>query len=740
MLRKLIGKLARIPVSVAAVALIAGIVALALFLSGCTSQTAADKAQQATDVMPLAARVDRLDGDVGIARQPDTADANQSSNQNAAPSVGQAQPNTDWAKASVNAPVSVGSRVFVKEGSHAAIAFTGRNYARLNSNTSLDVLSLSQRRTQLALRQGSGEFDVGAIASGELFEVATPGGAVDFMKPGLYQVGIGDDGRTVCSVLAGSAQVVGLGGGGEIAQGRCLTFGGSGAEEVQQDAYVADLDPAVSGGIVDNYYSYRYPKTYDGRYRDYNKYLNDPYYYDPYRRSVSHQYIPDDAEVAGLDDLNDNGDWEDVPGHGHCWRPRVAAGWAPYRDGSWYNDQPLGLTWVSNENWGWAPYHYGRWSNVNHGWFWEPGEILTRPIYAPALVAFVPFPQEDRIGWVPLGPGDPYVPRYYDQNYQPRYIGTTQNVTVINVVNYNVVGAVTVVPTSGFNRVITQDNPYADPGLLARTRPVADPYGVPRIREIAPTIQAGRPSIQVPVGARQGLDRSVITSQAPIVPTVSAGTVKGLNAQAVPEAQTKRQLRINNSAQAVTAIQPNGIPAVAPQAGQNQPLTPQQQQKADRKAAAQGLQPGQPGTATQQPGQQPAATQQELKQQQKADRKAAAQQPGQQPAAQQAATQQQLKQQQKAERKAAAQQPGQQPAGQQADAQQQLKQQQKAQRKAAAQQQAPQPQPAAQQQQKQQQKAERKAAAQQQQQQSQQAAPSKADRKAEKAKNKNASQ
>ena len=23
--------------------------------------------------------------------------------------------------------------------------------------------------------------------------------------------------------------------------------------------------------------------------------------------------------------------------------------WAPYRDGYWYDDQPLGLTWVSNE-------------------------------------------------------------------------------------------------------------------------------------------------------------------------------------------------------------------------------------------------------------------------------------------------------------------------------------------------------------------------------------------------------
>src|SRR2546421_318878 len=86
-----------------------------------------------------------------------------------------------------------------QQHSHAAIAFTGRNYARLNPRTSLDVLSLSQRRTQLALRDGSGIFDVGALAPDELFEVATPNGAVDFQQPGLYQVGIDDGGNTLVS-------------------------------------------------------------------------------------------------------------------------------------------------------------------------------------------------------------------------------------------------------------------------------------------------------------------------------------------------------------------------------------------------------------------------------------------------------------------------------------------------------------------------------------------------------------
>jgi hypothetical protein len=741
------------------------LIAVACTISAGCHSAEGDKAA-ATDAMPLAARVDRLDGEVGIDRQTDTQDNNQDQSQ------------TDWAKASVNTPVSVGSRVYVKDKSHAAIAFSGRNYARFNPNTSLEVLSLSQRRTQLALRDGSGIFDVGALASGELFEVATPNGAVDFHEPGLYQVGIDDRGSTLVSVLSGVAQIVGLAGSGQVSRGQLLTFGGDGG----QDAYVSQLDSRVCGNITNDYYSSRYPNTYDGRYADYQRYQDDPYYYDPYRRSASYQYIPDDAEVAGLDDLDDNGDWEDVSGQGRCWRPRVSSDWAPYRDGSWYDDQPLGLTWISNDRWGWAPYHYGRWTNVNQRWYWVPGEIVSRPVYAPALVAFVPFLQDGRVGWVPLGVGDPYVPRYYDRNYQPQYIGSTtyinQNVNVTNIVNYNVPGAVTVVRTTEFTRVITPGSAMvADSAFIARSRPVADPYAVPGLRELAPNIRAHASKVQLPETAHQALNRDVVTSQAPIGPRGAANTAKALKVKSVPEAEGNHKLQMKNSGQTVTAVQPNGLPAsVAAQGGQNQAMTGQErqarisaltaqvaqgdksgkremrqlqdqqrvQEKADRRSTAQTAAATQQQQQQQlkterkqakQQTQQSAVTQQ---QQQKAERKAAQKQPAspeqqqqkqqqkaERKAAQQPAPpeQQQQKQQQKAERKAA-----QQPAPPE---QQQQKQQQKAERKAAQKQ----PAPPEQQQQKQQQKAERKAA--QQQQPPTQTSPAKVDRKAAKNKNGN---
>jgi hypothetical protein len=732
----LVGKVRRVPISLALVVFLIG--AASILSAGCSGNKAPADNVAATDVMPLAARVDRLDGEVGIDRQNDA----QANSQDLAA--------TDWGKATVNTPVSVGSRVYVKDKSHAAIAFSGRNYARFNPNTSLDVLSLSQRRTQLALREGSGIFDVGALAPGELFEVATPNGAVDFQEPGLYQVGIDDRGSTLVSVLSGIAQVIGLAGSGRVSRGQLLTFGGG------QDAYASQLDSRVCGNITNDYYSYRYPKTYDGRYADYQRYQDDPYYYDPYRRSASYQYIHDDAEVAGLDDLDDYGDWEDVPSHGHCWHPRVSSDWAPYRDGSWYDDQPLGLTWVSNERWGWAPYHYGRWTNVNQRWYWVPGEIVSRPVYAPALVAFVPFPQDGRVGWVPLGVGDPYVPRYYDRNYQPQYIGSTtyitKNVNVTNIVNYNVPGAVTVVRTTEITRVITPASAMvAESAFLARTRPVTDPYAVPGLRELAPNYRAhGR--VQVPDRAHQALNRDVVTSQDPTGPPVAANTVKALKVKSVPEAEGNRKLQINSSGKTVTAIQPNGLPAsVGAQSGQNQTMTAQErqariaaltaqtaqgdksgkrelrqlrdqqrvQEKADRRAAAQAAAAGQQQQqeqlkterkqAKQQTQQQAATQQQQQQQQKKAERKQAKQQTQQPPVTQQQ-QQQQQKQQQRAERKAAQQQTQQPPVTQQ---QQKQKQQQKAERKAAQQQTQQPPVTQQQQQQKRQQRAERKAAQQQ---------------------------
>lgn len=562
-------------------------------------------------VIPFAARLDKMDGDVGIARQTDTQ---------------QGDSYQGWTKATVNAPISLGDRIYSSAGSKAAISINRNNYIRLNSNTSLDVISLSQGNTQLALREGACVFDVGELDSGETYEIATPNGAVDFTQPGLYQVGINDGGDTVVSVLNGACQIAGLAGSGEISKGQLITLAAAEAA----DAFVSDLSPEVAAPIVDDYYSYRYRDDYDGRYSDYNAYESDPnYYHQSYRQSASYQYIPEDAEIAGVEDLDDYGDWQDVPNYGQCWRPRsTSADWAPYRDGYWSEDHTLGLTWVSNERWGWAPYHYGRWAHVNQQWFWVPAEITRHATYAPALVAFIA-PRADTVGWVPLGPGDAYVPRYYDRNYQPRYAGSRSDidryVNVTNVVNYHDESAITVVSINQFTRVII-------PGTVLRpdrdwrehARPIADPYAVPTVRQIARTLESSRPVVAVPLESQRSFDRPVMVRHQPVRPSSTTNVAETLKVHAVPDAAVKQKLRMKNVG-AVTTTQANGIP-VSPAARESQQTT----QERDARINALAAQAAQGNKAAKREMRQLQAQQQEQQQQDakaaKAERKAAAQQ------------------------------------------------------------------------------------------------------------------
>src|SRR4051812_38573202 len=272
-----------------------------------------------------AARVERVDGEVGVGRSA-AADAD----------------NQQWVEATTNTPVSIGDRIYSRENSRASVAFTGRNFARLDPRTSLDVMYLAPDRTQLALRDGSAIFDVGALEPGQLFEVATPFGAVDFDQPGLYQVGYNDNGSTYVSVLSGLARVVGLAGSGQVGKGEMLTLLG----QTAADLVLSRLDRGYAGGLVNDYYGYRYPDTYDGRYSNYDAYLNDPNYYDPYNRYTSYRYVSD--YVPGVGDLDAYGDWQDLNGYGYAWSPRVDAGWTPYQEGYWETDDPYGLTWVSS--------------------------------------------------------------------------------------------------------------------------------------------------------------------------------------------------------------------------------------------------------------------------------------------------------------------------------------------------------------------------------------------------------
>jgi len=435
--------------------------------------------------LPYAARIQRVDGEVAFS--------------DSLPNTNAADPNAEWIAATPNQPFSEGDRIYTRDNSHASLAFSGRNFARLDQNTSLDVVSLGDRRTQLALRDGSAMFEVGHLERNELFEVATPYGAVNFDQPGLYNLGFDNNGGVLVSVLSGLARVVGQSGSGEISKGEMLTLVGQAAAEVA----LSRLNNEDAGNQVDDYYRYQYPNSYDGRYNNYDAYLSDPYYYDPYRSGASYKYAS--STIPGINDLDYYGDWQNVAGYGNAWRPRVDSGWVPYQQGQWTNDYPYGPTWVSSEPWGYAPYHYGRWANVNNQWYWIPEGVNTTPAYAPALVGFVNLNDGNQVGWLPLGPGDIYAPRYYDANWQPRYL-TSANIVPGKFINFGIPGAVTVVPVDAWGRPIDPRSiRRIDSRVLASLRPTLDPLTLTPLRNAVIHSAWGRGKIDLPPGIAKKL-------------------------------------------------------------------------------------------------------------------------------------------------------------------------------------------------------------------------------------------
>ncbi len=472
--------------------------------------------------LPYAARIQRVDGEVAFS---DALPAQES----AANEQQDADANRQWVAATANQPFSVGDRIYTRDNSRASLAFNGRNFARLDPNTSLDVISLYDDRTQVALRDGSAVFDVGYLDDDELFEVATPHGAVQFVEPGLYNLGFDDDGNVLVSVLSGLAQVAGLGGSGQINKGEILTLAGATAAQV----LLSRLDGDDAGYLVDDYYQYQHPNSYDGRYVNYDAYLSDPYYFDPYRRNTGYQYV--NYSIPGVNDLDYYGDWQNVDGYGHAWRPRVDSGWVPYQQGQWVNDYPYGMTWVSSEPWGYAPYHYGRWANVGNQWYWIPENVNTRSAYAPALVAFLPI-DDNQLGWVPLGPGDPYAPRYYDANWQPHYL-TNTDLIQMQLVNLAIPNAVTVIPVDAFGRVIDPRSiRRVDRSVLVSVRPTLEPFAHTPLRNAAIHSAWGRGKIDLPPGIAKKLsERPVFVGVEPAKRRSGRDFARALRVERVPE-------------------------------------------------------------------------------------------------------------------------------------------------------------------------------------------------------------
>jgi hypothetical protein len=411
----------------------------------------------------------------------------------------------DWVNAVPNRPLTSGDNLWTDQDSRAEMHI-GSTAVRLGPQTSLTLLDLDDRTTQLRLSEGSIILRLRHLDDGDLVEVDTPNLAFDLQRTGEYRIDVDSAGNvTNVSVWTGRGEVTGGGYSYTVVAGQSARF--SGADQLNYD-----IGQMPASDDFDNW-AFQRDHNEDG--------------------AESANYVS--PEMTGYEDLDDYGRWQYVGGYGTVWVPsNVATDWAPYRNGHWAFIEPWGWTWVEDEPWGFAPFHYGRWAYAENRWCWVPGPVAVRPVYAPALVAFVGGSGfaigGPAVAWFPLAPGEVYVPYYRGSRGYVERLNVTntvvnvtrvttiyneRNVTNIRYINQRVNNGVTVVSRDTFvnARPVFRNLGRYDARQIADA-PVERGIPVQPVR--ASVLGSGAPARFRPPQAV--INRQVVATQRPVAP------------------------------------------------------------------------------------------------------------------------------------------------------------------------------------------------------------------------------
>ena len=482
----------------------------------------------------------------------------------------------EWTAATLNYPLTTGDHLWTDTGATAEI-HVGSTAIRMAPQTALSILNLDDHTVQLSVTQGSVNVRLRNLADDDAFEVDTPNVAATLLRTGEYRIDAdGDSNLTTVTVRGGDAEVTGAGAAFTVHARESARISGL-------DSASQDVGPAPALNEFDAWCQARERREEQA--------------------GTSARYVPRD--MVGYEDLDEYGVWRQDPQYGWVWAPRtVAVGWAPYHNGRWAWVEPWGWTWIDEAPWGFAPFHYGRWAFVAGGWVWAPGRLVVgaRPVYAPALVAFVGGPGFGvglSVGgggvaaWFPLGPGEVYRPAYHVSEVYVRQVNITHvtNISVVSVtnvryVNQNVVGAVTVVPHEAF----ISARPVAAVSVRVDARVVAQAQVVGTTALVAPRresvmVRTGGAAVAAPPA--RFAERAVVARTAPPAPPVSFAA-KQQALQANPgrplEPEQTRTLRVNSPAPRPM------VRTVTPPAGRVNPSAPPRPQPAVTQAPTPAVQ------------------------------------------------------------------------------------------------------------------------------------------------------
>jgi len=403
----------------------------------------------------------------------------------------------DWVTAVVNRPITTGDKVWTDNGARAELNI-GSATIRLSSNTGFSFLNLDDRTAQIRITEGALNVRVRRLENDETFEIDTPNLAFSVLRPGNYKIDVNEAGdTTVVLVRDGQGEVTGGGSAYTIHSRETGTFGG-----------IDQLDADIQ----------RFGDNDD----DFDHWCRDRDHREDHAQSS--RYVSSD--VIGYEDLDEYGGWRPVPEYGTVWFPHTTVvGWAPYRYGHWVWISPWGWTWVDDEPWGFAPFHYGRWVAVGGVWGWVPcapravvGVAYVRPVYAPALVAWVGGPHFSvgigvgggggvGVAWFPLAPREVYVPSYRVSRTYVTNVNVS-NTTVNNVVVNNYYNNVVVNKNVTNVRYVNQTAPNAVTVTSHEAFTSAQPVGRHLIRVDRREIESAQVNPTTPTVAPQ--QRSVL--------------------------------------------------------------------------------------------------------------------------------------------------------------------------------------------------------------------------------------
>ena len=425
--------------------------------------------QDSSQVKPAVGRLSLIHGDVSVQR----GDSG------------------DWVAATVNTPLEAGDRVSTGNGGRAEVQLDYANVIRLDENSTIRITDLTATHIQIQAGQGLVEYSVFKNSQADA-EIDTPNSAVHPLRDGDYRIQVNGDSDSQLIVRSGQAEVSEPQGSTRIESGQMIDVQGTDNPQYQ----------TLDAPRKDNFDQWN--ENRDRTILDAQSWQHTDRYY------------------TGTQDLDAYGQWQNVPDYGQVWVPAQNSGWAPYRDGQWVWEPYYGWTWVSYEPWGWAPYHYGRWFVYGGNWAWWPGPVGVyggwgyNPIWSPAYVSFFGWGDDfdfgfgfGNVGWLPIGPADPFCPWWGRGVNQVNVVNIT-NITNITNINNNNFSGLPVAPLfrgrNGFSNISRVENDVRIRNGISSVR--GNEFG-----------RGGDVRFQRGIGAGQLRKASFMTGRLPVAPT-----------------------------------------------------------------------------------------------------------------------------------------------------------------------------------------------------------------------------